>query len=113
MKTMLQIFGSMAILIAVCAGAFASSAQEDEPPFNVEQWLNGPDREDFPWDVRISRPSLTFQQRYRVNIWAYFNADRLRKMLKPTKPKRYTIWESGSFRKDLADLISRLEKLAR
>jgi len=47
-------------------------------PFDVDQWLNGPDREDFSWDVRVSRPNLTLQQRYKVEITANFDGGRLR-----------------------------------
>jgi hypothetical protein len=39
--------------------------------------------------------------------------DDLPKMLKETKPKAFTVRDGFSFRKDLADLISRLEKFAK
>ena len=52
--------------------------EDDPPPFDVVQWLSGPDREDFPWDVRVSAPFLTLQQRSAVEIRAFFDGGILR-----------------------------------
>jgi hypothetical protein len=78
MRSLFYLCGAVGILIILCGGAGASGANEEGPPFDVDRWLNGPDREDFPWDVRVSTPSLTLQQRYRVEIRAFFDGGGLR-----------------------------------
>lgn len=49
------------------------------PEIPVQEWLQGPARKDFPWDVRVLPPILTFQQRHLVRIVATFRAGNLRK----------------------------------
>lgn len=67
---------SIVILINTCIATRAlipnDELADEAPPFNVEQWLLGPDREDFSWSVRISSPTLTLQQRYAVHVYASF-----------------------------------------
>ena len=67
---------SIVILINSCAAAQALSPKkepaDDAPPFNVDQWLYGPDREDFSWSADIFPPILTLQQRYSVRVRASF-----------------------------------------
>ena len=66
--------GIFIILITLCGAAGASIANrelpEDLPPFDVDQWLSGPDRTDFPWKVGVAQ-ELTSQQRNLVTIFAY------------------------------------------
>ena len=78
MRSLFCLCGAVGILIILCGGACTSEANEDGPPFDVDRWLNGPDREDFPWDVQASYPSLTLQQRYRVEIRVLFDGGGLR-----------------------------------
>jgi len=56
-----------------------SPSTDTAPPATipVEQWLNGSDREDFPWKVRIARQSLTFQQRHLVQVLVTIKASAL------------------------------------
>jgi hypothetical protein len=65
-----------AVLINICVAAGAlrpnNESADDLPPFNVDRWLNGPNREDFPWGVQVSAPTLTLQQRYVVQVRAFF-----------------------------------------
>ncbi len=49
------------------------------PEIPVEEWLQGPARRDFAWDVRLLPPILTFQQRHLVQVVATVRADSLRK----------------------------------
>ena len=78
MRSLFCLCGAVGILIILCGSACASEENEDGPPFDVDRWLNGPDREDFPWDVQVSYPSLTLQQRYRVRVTALFGGGSLR-----------------------------------
>ncbi len=58
------------LLVVACNAAILFGADEDTLPFDVDQWLNGPDRQDFPWQVSVSLPTLNFQQRHVVTISA-------------------------------------------
>ena len=78
MRSLFCLCGAVGILIILCGGACASEANGDGPPFDVDRWLSGPDREDFRWDVQVSFPFLTLQQRYRVKIGALFDGGGLR-----------------------------------
>jgi len=77
----------IAILIISCAAVLAQSASKelknDPLPSYINKWLDGPEREDFPWDVRISTPSLVLQQRNMVEIRAYFDGGSLRNRTSP------------------------------
>jgi hypothetical protein len=44
------------------------SAALPPPSIPLDLWLNGPDRQDFPWKVQIARQSLTIQQRHLVQL---------------------------------------------
>ncbi len=61
-------------VIALWCAAFAvfapRCAAQHPPELQVGEWLRGPDRRDFPWDVRLLRPSLTYGQRYEVTVVA-------------------------------------------
>jgi hypothetical protein len=52
-----------------CAFAAGAMQQSSFIP-EMEEWLRQPDRKDFDWSVRLSKPSLTFQQRYLIEITA-------------------------------------------
>ncbi len=58
------------------AACQVKQARENVP---VEQWLRGPDRQDFPWKVSVESPRLTFQQRYLVQVRAKISAPDLQK----------------------------------
>ncbi len=59
-----------AILTFIGTGALALSVDEDLLPFDVDQFLNGPEREDLPWKVSVSTAGPTLQQRYELRISA-------------------------------------------
>jgi hypothetical protein len=67
----------VALLISLFGAAFALSAAKDAPPFDANRWLDGPDHKDFPWEVSISLPYLSFQQRQMVQISININGERL------------------------------------
>ena len=48
--------------------------EEPRPDLPIEQWLRGPDRQDFKWKAEILAPRLTFQQRNLVQVRAYVDA---------------------------------------
>jgi hypothetical protein len=62
------VIGLLVLLLLPCVTADGDTPAENAPPSDpeVERWLNGPDRHDFDWKVRILDPWLTFQQRYVV-----------------------------------------------
>ena len=63
------------VLLSTCI-AHAQAPPADVP---IEQWLRGPEREDFKWKVRILPSWLTFQQRHAVQVRAEFHLRELRK----------------------------------
>jgi len=63
----------IALLITLCSAVFALCAEENLPPFDVGEWLNLPDHNDFPWKVRVYGPVLTRQQRQQLTISATIN----------------------------------------
>jgi len=73
----------LAVLLLLLFSSFVSSpvfAQSDPPPdIPIDQWLQGPDRHDFRWKVRLSKPRLTYRQRQQVQIGVAFD---LRDLLK-------------------------------
>jgi hypothetical protein len=74
----------LAFLCALLGAIFAATpapAQKAKPrpALPVEQWLRGPDRQDFPWKVQLLPARLTFQQRYLVQLRATIPAAVLQK----------------------------------
>jgi hypothetical protein len=65
-----QIFRCRAILIFVilCSPGIAPGADEISLPFDIDQWLGYSNRKDFSWSVSVSKPYLTFQQRFVVRV---------------------------------------------
>src|SRR5258708_15782507 len=49
--------------------AFAQTS-EALRPLPIDDWLGGPERQDFPWKIHLFAPRLTFQQRYLVQVRA-------------------------------------------
>jgi hypothetical protein len=70
--------GIAVILIASTFAVAARGAAEEMPPFNVDEFLNGPDRKDFSWQVWVEKPYLTLQQRYLVVVGATINCKGLK-----------------------------------
>jgi hypothetical protein len=63
----------LAVVLTLTAPLFASSifklgVEEAAPPLPIDEWLSQGERRQFRCDLRISRPTLTFQQRYGVFI---------------------------------------------
>lgn len=56
------------MLLLTCLAAWGGTVEQKVPLQDpeVERWLDGPNRRDFDWKVRIFGPWLTFQQRYVV-----------------------------------------------
>jgi hypothetical protein len=57
-------------LTAICSTAPLLAQTGPLPPafIPIEEWLNGPGRQDFPWKVRVVGPTLTLQQRQFVEV---------------------------------------------
>lgn len=67
-------------LTILCFGCIAFGQKNSPPPeIPVQQWLQGHDRQDFPWRVELGQPWLTFQQRRYVQARITF---RVRDLLK-------------------------------
>jgi hypothetical protein len=45
----------------------------------IEEWLRGPVRKNFAWDVQVLRPVLTFDQRHLLRVVVTFRAGNVRK----------------------------------
>jgi hypothetical protein len=74
----------LALLATTCLAVPASAqTSETRPPLPIDEWLRGPDRQDFRWKVRVSRPRLTFQQRHLVHIRATVDADLVHRDVTP------------------------------
>jgi len=69
--------GIVLVLIALGGCTADLCADEDPPPFDVDAWLQGPDRQDFPWDVKVYKPLLTMQQRFLAQIQASIDLNKL------------------------------------
>jgi len=76
-----QIFRCSAILILVilCSPGTAPGTDKDSLPFDIDQWLEYSKREDFSWSVSVSKPYLTFQQRFVVRVSGKISGKRLPK----------------------------------
>lgn len=71
------------LLLCVIGTVIPVAAQNDKqeearPELPIEQWLRGPDREDFKWRVELLAPRLTFQQRNLVQVRAYVDVAPMR-----------------------------------
>ncbi|MGB7847782.1 MAG: hypothetical protein WBL63_19375 [Candidatus Acidiferrum sp.] len=75
------------VLILVAAdrlpGPASSQTFETRPPLPIDDWLRGPDRQDFAWKIHLLEPRLTFQQRYLVQVRATIDAGILRNVAPP------------------------------
>jgi hypothetical protein len=69
--------GIVLILIALYGSPAGLGRNDDVFPFNVDEWLRGPDRQDFPWDVKAYKPALTLQQRFLVQLHASIDVNKL------------------------------------
>lgn len=67
----------LAVPLILLFSSFVSGpvfGQSDPPPdIPIDQWLQGPDRHDFRWKVRLSKPRLTYRQRQQVQIAVAFD----------------------------------------
>jgi hypothetical protein len=62
------VFAFFLALTAHAAPLTPQPAAVPPPSIPVDLWLNGPDRQDFPWKVQIARQRLTVQQRHLVQL---------------------------------------------
>ncbi len=70
-------YSVIVLLSILCSAVDAPSAKDNMPPFDVAQWLRGPDRGDFKWEVKVLPPRLTLQQRNLVQVYATVDFSRL------------------------------------
>ena len=66
-------------LLIICNTTNAQDTDEDSLPFKIADWLQGPERKDLPWKIKIIKPHLTLQQRNLVQVDARIQAGRLKK----------------------------------
>ncbi len=60
----------LALALLPLAAQQKKANDEPRPDLPIEQWLGGPDRQDFKWKVELSAPRLTFQQRNLLQVTA-------------------------------------------
>jgi hypothetical protein len=65
--------------LAFLSIALARAQTALPPDLPIDEWLRGPDRQDFPWKIQVREPWLTFQQRHTVQVRAGFRLRELRK----------------------------------
>lgn len=63
----------------MCIPASAQESDAGTLPFDPDEWLQGPDRRDLEWKVKIIKPSLTLQQRYLLQVDARMKAGQWKK----------------------------------
>ena len=74
------LFAIVALLVApLLASQEKGDKKETRPDFPIEQWLRGPERQDFKWKVELLAPRLTFQQRNLVQVRAYVDVAPIRR----------------------------------
>ena len=69
----LWVLGLSSVLVA----QEKKGSDEHAPNVPIEQWLRGPERNDFKWRVQLLSPRRTFQQRNLVQVRAYLDAEPL------------------------------------
>jgi hypothetical protein len=79
MRAQILKYGVIAILVILSSPGIASGADEVSLPFDIDQWLQYRQRKDFSWNVSVSKPYLTFQQRFVVTVRAEISGNRLPK----------------------------------
>ncbi len=72
LRSILQL--CLIVLLSVVTPSWAQSLDE-RPGVPLQDLLNGPDRQDFPWKVGVLPPRLMYQQRFIVQIRARISAD--------------------------------------
>jgi hypothetical protein len=79
MRAQILKYSVIAILVILCSPGIAPGADEVSLPFDIDQWLGYSKREDFSWSVSVSKPYLTFQQRFVVGVRGQISGSRLPK----------------------------------
>jgi hypothetical protein len=64
----------LAVLLSLAAPLLAQSHGE-RPGVPLQDLLNGPDRQDFPWKITVLQPRLMYQQRFIVQMRARISAE--------------------------------------
>ena len=79
--------GTVAILIAICSQGIVHATSNDFLPFDMDEWLKYKKHRDFSWNVSVSKPALTLQQRFLVTVSASIRGDDL-----PSSEKAYDLY---------------------
>ena len=77
MRAQIMRCSAILILVILCSPGIAPGADKRSLPFDIDQWLAYSKREDFSWSVSVSRPYLTFQQRFVVRVSGRISGKRL------------------------------------
>ena len=59
-------FQACALAVVLCFTAQLRAESNPPPEIPVDNWLDGPDRQTFPWHVEVGQSALTFQQRRAI-----------------------------------------------
>ena len=79
--------GTVAILLAICSQGVAHATSNDSIPFDINEWLQYKKHRDFSWNVSVSKPALTLQQRFLVTVSASIRGNDL-----PASEKAYELY---------------------
>jgi len=78
---------AIAIILTLC-GPWIPIRTVDKPlPFDIDEWLQYKKHSDFSWNVSVSKPSLTLQQRFLVSVSASIQGSDL-----PSSDKAYELY---------------------
>jgi hypothetical protein len=83
-RSRIRLTTALSLVIFVLPALIASSAQ-DRPTVErkiklpIADWISQGERQQIPWDVRITKPELTFQQRMLITVFAEVRSDYLQK----------------------------------
>jgi hypothetical protein len=84
LKSAIRVRTARLFRIILCCTALSASAQ-DRPSVQrninlpIADWISQGERREIPWEVRVTKPELTFQQRTLVTVFAEIHSDELQK----------------------------------
>src|SRR5258707_914887 len=69
------------LLVFLCISASAQDRPSAERSINlpIADWISQGERQEIPWEVHVTKPELTFQQRTLVTVFAEIHSDELQK----------------------------------
>ena len=93
------------IILVGCQNLIQASAVQESPlTYEMREWLSQPNRMDFEWSVNLSKPTLTSQQRYFVQITATIPTKRL----ETVHPRIFNLYTPANLAKPLTRFLSEI-----